>query len=139
MSNIYLDKDDVIAIATNRPYDIPPKTRFQKIMEYGPLIIAVLLVFASIGIAQVRQSNGINGVGVGMAGNTCMVLALVFIIIWRVIAYVNNKPFNAAVKAFVEHWEKTGEVKPRWPGRLKKNHPDNDKPYRTTQGGQGAG
>lgn len=123
MGNIYLDKDDVIAIAGQREYDVyPPKSKSQYLLENITNILWIVSTGIGIGIViNIRKFDKTSGIFV-LAG-------IVILLINTAIKYLNEEPLRAARREFIEHWEKTGEIKPRWPGRLKKNKQDGGRPY----------
>ncbi len=109
MDKVNLDKDDVKAIASQRAFKLPPKTNRQNLFERVTFCgTLALLLFGAI-VALFGGNEAEND----LAG--ALILAgLIFAVVYAIGRYRNNASLREAQDAFVKHWEKTGEIKPRW-------------------------
>lgn len=119
-SKIFLDKEDVEAIAQEREFDVTPKTKMQRLVEWSTVIVALIFGILTIWAVGSQYPAKVIGVWAGV-----MIAAT---ILNRAVCYWNSEPRRKAIQDFISHWQKTGEIKPRWPGRLRKNQDDSGRP-----------
>lgn len=109
--NIYLDKDDVSAIARNKVFEKPPKKTWAKILNW--IFIAILgistVIFAIVAISA-DEGESLDSFGIGILA----VIGITFIASFGFDYYMG--PFERKKrKEYLEYYEKNGQLNPAYP------------------------
>jgi hypothetical protein len=116
MREIILDREDVEAVAGQRDFDVSPPNKWLRRLSLAAKLVtgvAVLVFIESILSSKLHINHTIQELIKALIVAGCIVILIA--------ENGLKRGLREARQKFVDHWAKTGEIKPRWECRLKKN------------------